>query len=372
MAVLTKTEPRRSTVTKTVPRRSAVAASRLRVVLMCDVVDGAQQRFLDAYEQLRHQVAAVPGHVSDQLCQSIEDPLQWLITSEWDNAQSFLSWVDSEAHRDMVKPLHGCVRDTRSLRYTIMRETTDTGTWDNPAPVADGTVRHALTFTVKPGSEQAVAEILAGYTSPAAQVDGRTRLLRTSLFMHGNRVVRAVEVAGDLRAALRHVAMQPEVREVEEAINPYLTEHRDLGDPESARTFFQRAALPAVHHVAAAEQPAEVTRHGLLYPVRSGCGSAVAELLARQDRLAIEDKTQPLASSTIFLREDTVVRVIDLSAPPESVPALALGVAGPRAAAVFSRLVELGDDDLRDDAAIDRFREECAMALVTDRRAKGA
>ena len=49
MAVLTKTEPRRSTVTKTVPRRSAVAASRLRVVLMCDVVDGAQQRFLDAY-----------------------------------------------------------------------------------------------------------------------------------------------------------------------------------------------------------------------------------------------------------------------------------------------------------------------------------
>ncbi|GAA1991048.1 SchA/CurD-like domain-containing protein [Catenulispora subtropica] len=358
-------------LTKSVPRRRAVAASRLRVVLMCDVVDGAQQRFLDAYEQLRHQVAAVPGHVTDQLCQSIEDPLQWLITSEWENAHSFLSWVDSPAHREMVKPLHGCVRDTRSLRFTIMRETTGSETFDGPAPVADGIARHALTFTVKPGSEKKVAEILAGYTSPAAQVDGRTQLRRTTLFMHGNRVVRAVEVSGDLGAALRHVAMQPEVRAVEEAINPYLTEDRDLGDPESARSFFMRAALPAVHHVAAATSR-EVSRHGLIYPVQPGCGAAVAELLARQDRLAVDDKTQPLESSTVFQREDTVVRVIDLAAPPESVPALALGVAGPRAAAVLSRLVDLGGRELRDDAAIDRFRGECEMALVTDRHAKGA
>ncbi|MEK8173144.1 antibiotic biosynthesis monooxygenase family protein [Streptomyces sp. M19] len=48
--------------------------SRLRVVLLLDVRAGAEQRFLRAYDQLRHQVASVPGHVSDQLCQSIEDP----------------------------------------------------------------------------------------------------------------------------------------------------------------------------------------------------------------------------------------------------------------------------------------------------------
>ena len=40
-----------------------------------------------------------------------------------------------------------------------------------------------------------------------------------SLFMRGNRVVRAVEVTGDLGNAMRHVAAQPEVRAVEEAIN---------------------------------------------------------------------------------------------------------------------------------------------------------
>ncbi len=120
--------------------------------------------------------------------------------------------------------------------------------------VGDGVARHALTFTVKPGSESKVAELLAGYESPKAQVDDTTRLRRTSLFMHGNRVVRAVEVEGDLLAALRHVARQPEVRAVEEAINPYLEQDRDLTDPESARLFFTRAALPAVHHVTAGGQ----------------------------------------------------------------------------------------------------------------------
>ena len=67
-----------------------------------------------------------------------------------------------------------------------------------------------------------MAEILANYSPPQAQVDATTRLCRTSLFMRGNRVVRAVEVTGDLGNAMRHVAAQPEVRAVEEAINPYL------------------------------------------------------------------------------------------------------------------------------------------------------
>ncbi|WP_441245102.1 SchA/CurD-like domain-containing protein [Kitasatospora sp. McL0602] len=361
-----------TTLTEPVSRRPGLTPSRLRVVLLCDIMDGAQQRFLQAYEQLRHQVAAVPGHVTDQLCQSIEDPSQWLITSEWESAQPFLAWVDSEAHRAMVKPLHGCVRDTRSLRFSIMRETTGSETYDGPEPVLDGTVRHALTFTVKPGSEREVARILAGYSSPAAQVDEHTRLCRTSLFMRGNRVVRSVEVAGDLGAALRHVAMQPEVRAVEEAINPYLEQDRDLGDPESARAFFMHAALPAVHHVAADGEPGAVTRYALLYPVRPGCGAAVAGLLARQDRLAVEEGNPALAAATVFQREDTVVRVVDLTAAPESVPALALGVVGPRATAVLARLVELDGHDLRSGAGTARFAAECSMALVTDRRAKDA
>ncbi|KUJ70846.1 protein in whiE locus [Streptomyces albus subsp. albus] len=361
-------------------RRSAPRDTRLRVVLLLEVRNGAQQRFLEAYDQLCHQVAEVPGHVSDQLCQSIENPSQWLITSEWESAKPFLAWVDSEAHREMVKPLHGCVNDTRSLRFTIMRETghspsgpvTTDGLLAQPR-VGDGIIRHALTFTVRPGSEQAVAEILAGYESPESRVDDTTRLCRTSLFMRGNRVVRSVEVTGDLVAALRHVARQPQVRAVEEAINPHLEVERDLDDPVSAREFFMRAALPAVHHWALSGLlPAGIRRHALLYPVREGCGAAVATLLARQDELAAARyASDPMVvASTIFQRDDQVMRLIDVAGPLERRPDVAAGVSGRRAAGVLSRLVDLGPGgDLSDDAGLRRFLGRCAMTPVTDRRA---
>ncbi|MCG0290678.1 SchA/CurD-like domain-containing protein [Streptomyces sp. PSAA01] len=369
---------------------SALTDTRLRVVLLVQVNSGAEQRFLRAYDQLSQQVAAVPGHISDQLCQSIENPSQWLITSEWESAPPFLAWVDSPAHREMVKPFHGCVEDTRSLRFSILRETLTAGSApvdvttrgvDAALRVGDGLVRQALTFTVNPGSEDTVAKILADYASPEARVDETTRLSRTSVFMSGNRVVRAVEVKGDLTAALRFVARQPEIKAVEEAINPYLEEDRNLDDPSSAREFFARASLPVVHHMTAGgPRPVKgVHRHALLYPVKTGCGPAVASLLARQDELAVnkemtaEQSAKTLLSSTIFQRDDIVVRLVDLSVPLDRHPAMAAGVSGRRAAAVLGRLLDLGADgaviDLSVDDGLRRFLADCDMTPITDRQA---
>ncbi|MFJ3791074.1 SchA/CurD-like domain-containing protein [Kitasatospora sp. NPDC090091] len=382
-----------TTLSEPQAQQHAETDTRLRVMLMLEIKDGAQQRFLDVYEKLRHQVASVPGHVSDQLCQSINDPRQWLITSEWRDQETFLEWVDSPAHREMVKPMHGCVSDTfRSLRYSILRETSAAGATGTRAPMPvppglprtqtpghvgppqaapgpDGVVRHALTFTVKPGSEHEVARILSGYTSPKAEVDETTRLRRTSLFMHGNRVVRAVEVIGSLGDALRHVAMQPEVRAVEEAINPYLEEARQLGDPQSARAFFAKAALPAEHQaIAGSPASGRLHRHAVLYPVKPGNGRAVAELLAEYDNLATADPTGPVAASTVFHRDDVVVRLVDLRVPAEADPAAALGVAGEREATVLGRLLDLGaEGDLRTVAGLSALLAARSMSPVTDR-----
>lgn len=361
--------------------QSAFDGSRLRVILLLDLQEGAQQRFMEAYEYLRNRVASVPGHISDQLCQSIENPSQWLITSEWESAPPFLAWVNSEEHVEMVQPLHSCVRDTRSLRFSVLRETPELPVYAErsarhlqAAPrVGDGTVRHALTFTVRPGSEADVAKILSEYESPAAEVDEHTRLRRTSLFMHGNRVVRAIEVQGDLVAALRHVARQPEVRAVEEAVNPYLEQERDLDDPESARVFFTRAALPAVHHVARGRVEHGVERYALSYPVKEDCGMAVARLLAREAEIAADDPTSPVIASTVFQRDDLVVRVIDMRGPLERHPAAALGVGGDRTPSVLGRLLHLEpDEDLASDQSMARLLTRCAMEPVTDRHAPGA
>ena len=69
--------------------------SRLRVLFLMDVLDDHQERFLAAYEGIRNQVEDVPGHISDQLCQSLGNSAQWLITSEWQSSEHFLAWVDS-------------------------------------------------------------------------------------------------------------------------------------------------------------------------------------------------------------------------------------------------------------------------------------
>ncbi|MDQ0401897.1 SchA/CurD-like domain-containing protein [Streptomyces sp. NPDC000349] len=358
--------------------QSVFDGSRLRVVLLVEVYDGAQQQFLETYENLRSHVESVPGHIGEQLCQSIENPSQWLITSEWESAPPFLNWVSSEEHVRMVKPLHKCVRHTRSLRFHVVRETGRPAAGAEPgrgglqsAPrIGDGVIRHALTFTVKPGSEETVARILADYASPEPRVDDTTRLCRTSLFLHGNRVVRAIEVRGDLLAALRHVAAQPEVRAVEEALNPYLEQDRDLGDPESARVFYTRAALPAVHHVTAAERDSAAQRHALSYPARPGEGMRLARLLAERDEAAADDPRSPVLSSTIFQRDEIVVRLVEVRGDLRAGdPAVTLGLPDP---ATVTELTTLLDGQDRPGDALVRALEGARMEPVTDRRAPDA
>ncbi|MEW2449558.1 SchA/CurD-like domain-containing protein [Streptomyces parvulus] len=377
---------------------SAFDGSRVRVVLMLDVHDGMQQEFLDAYDGIRDRVAAVPGHVSDQLCQCVDNPTQWLLTSEWETAEPFLNWVSSEEHLATVEPLQHCVRDTRSLRYSVLRETegdqTATEAAGGPLRVAPriGTnvVRHALTFTVKPGSEPEAARLLSDYASPDTQVDEAGRLLRTSLFLHGNRVVRAVEVRGDLQSALRHVARQPGVRAVEEALNPHLEQERDLCDPRSAREFFTRAAMPAVHHVSSrGRSGAPGRRLALLYPVRAGAGSELARLLAHRDATALRDGHGVVLAATVFHRDDLVVRLVDVDGEPDGAPAAALlglpasdgsgGTAGAAAAAVLEaaeRLLDIAEygveGPLGDPRTQSVLLARARMTPLTDRLAPDA
>jgi heme-degrading monooxygenase HmoA len=355
---------------------SAVETSRLRVLFMVELLDGHQERFVNTYEQVRHQVASAPGHISDQLCQSAGNSAQWLITSEWESPEHFHAWVEGPGHREMRAPMSACLKSYSTLRYHIMEETlspvTGAPLTGRPVPApplsSGGIVRHGITFTVKPGSESAVAEILAGYSSPQAQVDATTRLCRTTVFMHGNRVVRVVEVTGDLGNAMRHVAAQPEVRSVEEAINPYLEEARDFSDAASAVAFFTRAALPAVHHVQATSTTADkVTRHGFLYPVRPDRGAAAMRLLRDADEAAAADRDQPLVASTLFMREDLLVRVVDLRRTGRGKPADPAMGAEP---GELSLLLDPGPGrDLTTGAGTRNFLASCAMELITDRQA---
>ena len=119
--------------------------------------------------------------------------------------------------------------------------------------------RHALLFRVKPGTEAAVEAVLAGYPRPATVIDDETRLLGTTVMMHGNVVVRSMEIEGSLPKVAAHLSRQPEIQAVERALNPYLEEPRDMTDPQSARAFFQRSGMRLLMHRGAPVRPAGVT-----------------------------------------------------------------------------------------------------------------
>ena len=99
-------------------------AGRLRVIFRLRVADGSEERFLAAYRQVSHQVSEVDGYLGDQLCQSEEDPADWVITSEWSSPAQFHAWEATPGHREIAAPLMACVTARNSLRYHVRLATT--------------------------------------------------------------------------------------------------------------------------------------------------------------------------------------------------------------------------------------------------------
>jgi SchA/CurD like domain len=232
--------------------------------------------------------------------------------------------------------------------------------------------RHALTFTVRPGTEQEARRILADYPRPDTQIDGDARLLGTSVFFWDNRVLRVMDVEGSLPLIMRHLSTQPAIRQTEAALNPLLTQRRDLDSPSGAREFFARAMMTRIVHLVADEDSLPPgggprTRVALRYPVRPGSGDKVAELLASEGSLLGSAATTALASASVFRHEDFVVLVADLVGDPDHIEEhLGRTVAGAPTTAGLSELLEPGWE-LTTPAGFQRFFAEQRLLLVTHR-----
>ena len=73
-----------------------------------------------AYAALRARLErGVPGLLAHQLCQDIEDPGRWIITSEWEEIEHSASWDRSEEHNELVRPLRECFERAASRKYVV-------------------------------------------------------------------------------------------------------------------------------------------------------------------------------------------------------------------------------------------------------------
>ncbi|WP_225839733.1 cupin domain-containing protein [Streptomyces sp. NK08204] len=99
------------------------AAGTARILFGMTVAEEKREAFLAAYEKVRFSVAATPGHIRDQICQSPDNPEKWLITSEWTSVADFFAWERSEEHKELVKPMRECYSDPEFRSFTVVAET---------------------------------------------------------------------------------------------------------------------------------------------------------------------------------------------------------------------------------------------------------
>jgi heme oxygenase (mycobilin-producing) len=97
---------------------------RARFLLQVHLKPGCEEDFLRAYRPIADRVArGVPGHLVHQLCQSVDDPQNWLITTEWETMEACLEWERSPEHRELVKPLRECWDEAKSAKYLVQVDT---------------------------------------------------------------------------------------------------------------------------------------------------------------------------------------------------------------------------------------------------------
>jgi hypothetical protein len=108
----------------------------------------------------------------------------------------------------------------------------------------------ALMWDIKPGSQDAVRQAFKEYGRPDHTVrdgDGNAvgTLLSTQVFMKGNTVIRVVETTDEVPLPVlgQHMGSQPAIRELEDKLDEYVAEPRDMSTSEGAREFFMKSTM---------------------------------------------------------------------------------------------------------------------------------
>ncbi|MFD0691989.1 antibiotic biosynthesis monooxygenase family protein [Actinomadura fibrosa] len=100
-----------------------MAEPSVRILFFARVAEEGEARFLDAYDSIRDRVAAADGHLGEELCQSADDPQQWLITSEWATAGHYATWARAHGFSQLSDPITRTTVERVHRRFLVRRGT---------------------------------------------------------------------------------------------------------------------------------------------------------------------------------------------------------------------------------------------------------
>lgn len=236
--------------------------------------------------------------------------------------------------------------------------------------------RHALTFEIRPTTEAAVDEILSNYPRPSTRVSDETTMIATSVFRWRTRIVRVMDIDGDIGQVARHLVAEPAIQLTERALNPYLAAPRDLDDPAAVGRFFRLAAMEQITHrvtppdlLPDGPERQHRTRIAVRYPVRQGQGEAVAKIMAQAAELPVRAEKTSVASTTVFRRGDFVMHLAELAGDPgEGLAHLSRVLSCAPSTPELSALIEPGYQ-LTTEAGAREFLASAQLILLTSRQA---
>lgn len=119
----------------------------------------------------------------------------------------------------------------------------------------------AITYRVKPGHEDEIAEIFAKFqrvNRPEYQGDNGQqagKLLGTAVFIKDDIIVRVIHYEGEFAAIGRHMAAQKGVHLIEEALAPFLAEQRETASQDGFGTYFRDATMRCISQLSVDTHP---------------------------------------------------------------------------------------------------------------------
>ena len=83
-------------------------------------VDTRQQEFEEVYRKYKPRIESIPGHISEILARSMDDPSSYIIVSLW-QLEAFFAWLQSPSHIEVVDMLNRYKRaDAQISTYTLI------------------------------------------------------------------------------------------------------------------------------------------------------------------------------------------------------------------------------------------------------------
>lgn len=120
----------------------------------------------------------------------------------------------------------------------------------------------AITYRVKPGHEDKIAEIFARFQrvdSPILRDEQDTqagRLLGTAVFIKDDVMVRVIHYEGDFGAVAAHMGRQRGVHLIEEELAPYLATQRETATQDGFMVYFRDAVMRCISQLSVDTHPA--------------------------------------------------------------------------------------------------------------------